>query len=670
MQALRGQYEMSMKQLEGEISTLQKEKEMLNTALHEARTNVASSKISEQRRKRLQELEQQMSQLKKKMSDQTKMLKLKEQSDKHVSKLNLEIQSMKQQRQQKDKEIVQLMQKDRKRQFELAKMQKANEKQTSVLKRKAEEAAAANKRLKEALSKQKVVMAERNGRLEQYDATSIGNRVRKWLSQELDVRVGIREAKYHLESLLADRKYQNEQLKQLNDKLDESLPFKKMALQAEGRKSEVSFEEEEMRTQIKSLEQDIDLRNAQITDIQQKIMDADQDSKGKSIWECLHTMVEAKCALKWLMEQAVSTKADNSIASSKLKDSEENTRETSSVVDRMEKQIENMKKKNEEAMMSLQKKHEDKVLFLLRQLKNDENNVSLDEGTKERMKFQKEEIERLSNLHEQLQQVTEENEGLKKQLTRVMYQGKAFALMPSLTEPGSSPFLTPTLKPKPKAKVKPKEVKKEEEPMSYEEYLEEWDSEEEEDEDQEKDSDSEWEATPIIARKKRMIKKQRSMDSKDNCSISVLNSSQVKCKCSKLTCGTKLCRCKKDGAKCGDHCSCNSSKCENRENQTPQSTTNDSDDDSSEVMNSTFCIEEKDKDRDSSSNITPTTENLAANNSRTRKVLKMIEKNCTSSGEFEKPRSRLGVVDSSNQLVGGVKRKRKLLKSGSFFEPL
>lgn len=90
----------------------------------------------------------------------------------------------------------------------------------------------------------------------------------------------------------------------------------------------------------------------------------------------------------------------------------------------------------------------------------------------------------------------------------------------------------------------------------------------------------------------------------------------------------------------------------------------------SEVMNSTFCIEEKDKDRDSSSNITPTTENLAANNSRTRKVLKMIEKNCTSSGEFEKPRSRLGVVDSSNQLVGGVKRKRKLLKSGSFFEPL
>lgn len=87
-----------------------------------------------------------------------------------------------------------------------------------------------------------------------------------------------------------------------------------------------------------------------------------------------------------------------------------------------------------------------------------------------------------------------------------------------------------------------------------------------------------------------------------------------------------------------------------------------------EVMNSTFCIE----DKDSSSNITPTsTANLVSNNSRTRKVLKMIEKNCPSSEEFEKPKSRLGIPDSSNSmLAGGVKRKRKLLKSGSFFEPL
>ena len=50
------------------------------------------SRIAEQRRKRLQELEGQISQLKKKMLEQARMLKFKEQTDKQVEKLNQEIQ--------------------------------------------------------------------------------------------------------------------------------------------------------------------------------------------------------------------------------------------------------------------------------------------------------------------------------------------------------------------------------------------------------------------------------------------------------------------------------------------------------------------------------------------------------------------------------------------------
>lgn len=40
------------------------------------------------------------------------------------------------------------------------------------------QAIAANKRLREALAKQKEVESERTGKLEKYDSTSIGNRVR------------------------------------------------------------------------------------------------------------------------------------------------------------------------------------------------------------------------------------------------------------------------------------------------------------------------------------------------------------------------------------------------------------------------------------------------------------------------------------------------------------
>lgn len=48
-------------------------------------------RLSERRRKRLQELEGQMADLKKKLNEQSKLLKLKESTEHTVSKLNQEI---------------------------------------------------------------------------------------------------------------------------------------------------------------------------------------------------------------------------------------------------------------------------------------------------------------------------------------------------------------------------------------------------------------------------------------------------------------------------------------------------------------------------------------------------------------------------------------------------
>jgi len=48
-------------------------------------------RVAEQRRKRLQELEAQIVELRRKMTEQSKMLKVKEQTDKQVEKLNQEI---------------------------------------------------------------------------------------------------------------------------------------------------------------------------------------------------------------------------------------------------------------------------------------------------------------------------------------------------------------------------------------------------------------------------------------------------------------------------------------------------------------------------------------------------------------------------------------------------
>ena len=46
------------------------------------------------------------------------------------------------------------------------------------------QAAAANRRLKEALAKQKLIQAERANRLETYNSSTIGNRVRVRISKD------------------------------------------------------------------------------------------------------------------------------------------------------------------------------------------------------------------------------------------------------------------------------------------------------------------------------------------------------------------------------------------------------------------------------------------------------------------------------------------------------
>ncbi|XP_033057280.1 chromosome-associated kinesin KIF4A [Trachypithecus francoisi] len=126
LQPIQYQYQDNIKELELEVINLQKEKEELVLELQTAKKDVNQAKLSERRRKRLQELEGQIADLKKKLNEQSKLLKLKESTERTVSKLNQEIRMMKNQRvqlmrqmkedaekfrqwkQKKDKEVIQL----------------------------------------------------------------------------------------------------------------------------------------------------------------------------------------------------------------------------------------------------------------------------------------------------------------------------------------------------------------------------------------------------------------------------------------------------------------------------------------------------------------------------------------------------------------------------------
>lgn len=85
------------------------------------------------------------------------------------------------------------------------------------------------------------------------------------------------------------------------------------------------------------------------------------DIKGKISWDTLHTMVEAKCALKWLMEQAVCAKTDLTRTQGKLKDTEYNDHDYKEEIEKLEKELSVQSRKNEKKITGLQKQHEEKV---------------------------------------------------------------------------------------------------------------------------------------------------------------------------------------------------------------------------------------------------------------------------------------------------------------------
>ncbi|KAK2116590.1 Chromosome-associated kinesin kif4a [Saguinus oedipus] len=327
LQPIQFQYQDNIKNLELEVINLQKEKEELVLELQTARKDVNQAKLSERHHKRLQELGGQIADLKKKLNDQSKLLKLKESTERTVSRLNQEIQMMKKQRwkQKKDKEVIQLKERDRKSQYELLKLERNFKKQSDVLRCKTEEAAAANKCLKNALQKQREA-TDKQKQTQSHGMEGIAAQVKKWLGNEIEVMVSTEEAKCHLKDLLEDRKSLAQDVAQLKEKRKsgETLPPKLQRHTFSVTKvcGQVLESEDSITKQTESLETEMELRSAQIADLQQKLLDAESEDRPKHRWENIATILEAKCALKYLIGELVSskihvTKLENSLRHSK-----------------------------------------------------------------------------------------------------------------------------------------------------------------------------------------------------------------------------------------------------------------------------------------------------------------------------------------------------------------
>uniref|UniRef100_A0A8C0BR26 Kinesin family member 4A n=1 Tax=Buteo japonicus TaxID=224669 RepID=A0A8C0BR26_9AVES len=555
LEPIQSKYQTDIRDLELEVSSLQKEKEELILALHMAKKDVNQAKLSERRRKRLQELEGQISELKKKLNEQSKLLKLKESTERTVSKLNQEIKEMKNQRvqlmrqmkddaekfrqwkQQKDKEVIQLKERDRKRQYELLKLERDFQKQANVLRRKTEEAAAANKRLKDALQKQREA-ADKRKESQNRGMEGVAARVKSWLANEVEVLVSTEEARRHLADLLEDRKILAQELLQLKESKEtgEKLPPKLRRRTY----TATDFQEAEMdlsmSKQIESLETEMGLRSAQIADLQQKLLDADNGDRAKQRWDSIATILEAKCGLKYLLGELVSSKVQESKLESSLQQSKANCSDMQKMLVEERNHIVEMEAEFQNQLLVQEQHHQEKVLYLLSQFQQKEAaekklEDSLSEQEKqlqERLKFQEEELEKMREICEKNQELLQENDTLKQKLLLLQVASgqklRHIQQMPPESPDSSFDYIPPKVKmlhTSFHACIVPGLFSKSGAEME----------------------DADWVPVKAIKGAKKSI---------------------MGCSC-KGWCGNRQCGCRKQKVGCTEGCSCDSAKCRNRD---------------------------------------------------------------------------------------------------------
>ena len=498
MIAMRKKYEETLKSMEVEIARLQKEKDEL--AQHQRAGDAGGNgKMSEIRRKRIQELEGKIAILNKQQAEQKRLLKLNSQNEAKVKKYSEEIQQMKvlrvklikqmkeegekvrQWKAGKEKEVNQLKQKERRAQVAMSSMSQKHERRENVLKRKMEEANATTKRLKDALAKKEAVRKQKSasgpGGL-----SGAGERVRGWLSSEVEVEVTSKEAEKSKNQLIKERKAMTEELNTLKQEL---------------RRTTTAVERQEANLRQEKLQSDLDLRNAQISELQQQIMGAEQEKDKESKadrWTRLVSMVEAKLAVGYLFDQATEAMASSACKSTEIRELSHQYEELREIRNELRDQINRMKMSHEDEIVRLERDHEERVLFLLRQLPGQEvpetKDVSLNQEISDvemRLKFQAEEIAKMSLLHDKLLDRDREVETLKAELTTG--SGRR-SLMPRLGP--NSP-----IKKEQKKKVTIAVHRMNEDEFFSQEFSSEDESEEEE---SESDSDPEWRKTPMFKR--------------------------------------------------------------------------------------------------------------------------------------------------------------------------
>merc|ERR1719507_1605965 len=301
--AMKKRYEEVLKTMEEEMGKPQREKDDLAQMQRNDGAGAAKD-IAERRRKKIQDLEE-------KIGEQQRMANMASQNEAKAKKYQEEIRvikaakvklvkQMKEEadkvrvwKQSKEKEVIQLKQADRKKAAAMSKMSVQHERKQNVLKRRMEEVLAINKRLKDAQAKKASARATKAGA--GTGLTGAGERVRGWVKTEMDVVVSAKEAEQARQQLIKERKTLSEEMQKLK---------------VESRRTMNSQEMEETSSKQTDLQEQLDMRNLQISELQKEIMLAEQDKeKSGDRWAKMTSMTDSKIAVSFLFNSATEAMA-------------------------------------------------------------------------------------------------------------------------------------------------------------------------------------------------------------------------------------------------------------------------------------------------------------------------------------------------------------------------
>jgi len=539
----------TMIEYETKIETLEKEINELKTAnvSSAVRRDHNATKVNMDRKHKLEKMEKELTEIRKKCVALEKTKKMAEQDKKRCEDLKREIQEMKtarvqlirQQRNEsdtykryianRDKEINCLKEKEKKVQNEMKRMERLHEKQQAVLKRKFEEAKAINKRLQDAVdTSRKNYKARMEKAIEKTDV------VQNYIDHELVVLISTVDAKNAMQSLMNDRGMLLERLQNLKSTVNKNN----------------AIEEE-----IKQLEEDLEMRNAQITDMRAKLMETDLDAKMKNIPENFTSIPELRIAMTYILRALLDSREDFITNKTKAED-------LKTAYDASEERIEQLQDEKSEMISNFQaekdqmeRDFEQKITYLCQKQNGNLNKEDEDKC--------------FASLAEQLTAKIEETATLKLRIEELMKQESSN---------------------KKDEKKKNKKASK----ISNGTFV--IDSESDESFDDEDDGefnfndsfkDPDWKETPKHKRKgtrsTTTLLKESLVNRMDGTNMLInisetsdtsqgtkrTSSGNVKCAC-KGSCATKLCGCKKTGLFCSDNCKC-SDACVNTENTSKES---------------------------------------------------------------------------------------------------